>query len=105
MREPEVRPEILRIHQREDLESERREPLREAQLPSRPHGYLREHREGKSRTPQAASLTPNDAAEGVHRRAVRRKPGGMSGGVDHRPREGHHPADPPPPGRTRLLRL
>ena len=89
---------------RQNEQGGRREPHREAgRSPAR--SGPRRTSPGQSRTPQAAPLPADDAAESVHRRAVRSQPRGVPGGVDHRARQGDH-ADPArPPGRPRVLRL
>ena len=67
--------------------------------PKAPFGIAGEHRAGQGRPPQAAPLAADDAAEGVHRRAVRSEPRGLPRGVDHRAREGDHAAAAGPVGR------
>ena len=88
----------------EDQQSERREPRREADLPERPDGHPREHQIGQSRTPQSSSLPADDAAESMHRGAVRSEPRRLSRGVGDRSREGGHAAAARPVGRPRVLR-
>ncbi len=67
LRGPEVRAEIRGLHVREDEQSERRQPVGEADLPQRTAGYPGEHRAGQGRSPQAAALSLDDVAEGMHR--------------------------------------
>ncbi len=64
-------PKILGLHLGENIESKWRQPVCEAHLPPGSRRYLREHCKSQSRTSQAASVPADDAAEGVHGRAVR----------------------------------
>ena len=80
-------PKFSGLDVRENEPNERGEPEREAGLPERAAGHRRGHREGQSRTPQAAPEPPDDAAEGVHRRAVRSEPGRLPRGVEDRLRD------------------
>ena len=61
-------PKFSGLDVRENEPGGRGEPDREAGLPERAARHRRGHREGQSRTPQAAPEPPDDAAESVHRR-------------------------------------
>ena len=64
-----------------------------------------EHRLGEGRSAQAAAVALDDAAEGMHRGAVRIQRGGVSGGVDRRDREGEHAVVACRVGGSGVLRL
>ncbi len=96
LRRVEVRTEIRGLDVREDQPGGRGEPDREAGLPERAAGHRRGHREGQSRTPQTTPLTPDDPAEGMHRRTIRSKPGRVPHGVEDRLRGRAHPLIPVP---------
>ncbi len=81
------------------------EPEREADLPERAPRHRGRHREGQSRTPRTAPESPDDAAEGVHRSAVRSEPCRLPRGVEDRLRDRTHPADTGPVDRPSDLRL
>ena len=88
-----------------DQPRERREPRREVELPDARRRARGEHRAGQSRTPQAAAVAADDAAEGLYGRGLRSEPRGLPRGLDGRHREGGH-ADPPGPADgPRDLRL
>ena len=83
-------PKFTRLGVGQDVESGRGEPRREALVPA---GPAVEHRARQGRTPQAAALAADDAAEGLPGQHVRSEPRGVPGGVGDRRGAGRH-ADP-----------
>ena len=68
-----------------------------------PSGWRRsEHREGQGRSPQAAALASDDAAESVPGGCVRRQPGVVPGGIDRGRRDRRHADARAPAHRARL---
>ena len=86
-------------------QSGRREPAAKLTYPNAPQGTQANIARVKVELPKQLPSRLYDAAEGVHRQAVRSQPRRLPRDVDRRAREGDHAAAARPTGRPSVLRL